>query len=133
VLDFMDNRMDKSTGTLRVRGVFENPAPGHLLQAGFFTRIRVPARAKYNALLIPDKAIGTDQAQKFVLTVNEQDMVEYRPVKLGPVIEGLRVLRDGVKASDWVIVNGLMAARPGAKVKPERVADGATTNAVSLK
>ncbi len=120
VLDFVENQVDPSTGTLRVRGIFENP--GRVLQPGFFARVRVPATAEYAAMLIPDSAVGTDQDQKFVYAVNAQDTVEYRIVKLGPIVDGLRVVRDGLGSNDWVIVNGLMSARPGAPVKPNRAA-----------
>jgi multidrug efflux system membrane fusion protein len=120
LLDFVDNRVDSSTGTLRVRGVFPNPGPDRALQAGFFARVRVPGSAKYSALLIPDEAVGTDQAQKFVLVVNAQDTLEYKIVKLGPLSDGLRVVREGIQPDDWVVVNGLMTARPGAKVNPTR-------------
>jgi RND family efflux transporter MFP subunit len=125
VLDFVDNRVDPSTGTLRLRGVFSNPGPDRILQPGFFARVRVPGTGKYHGLLIPDRAIGTDQGQKFVYVVNDQDTVESRPVKLGPVIDGLRVVREGVQPNDWVVVNGLMTVRPGAKVKPTRAEAGA--------
>lgn len=114
VLDFVDNQVDPTTGTLRVRGVFPNP--DHILQPGFFARIRVPGSAKYPALLIPDEAVGTDQGQKFVFTVNDQNAVEYKIVNLGPLIDGLRVVRDGIAPNDSVIVNGLMSVRPGIKV-----------------
>jgi multidrug efflux system membrane fusion protein len=131
VLDFVDNRIDPSTGTLRVRGLFSNPAPDRILQPGFFARIRVPGTAKYSAVLIPDLAVGSDQSQKFVYVVNDQDIVEYRTVKLGPMIDGLRVVREGIQPKEWVIVNGLMSVRQGAKVTPSRapVATPATTAA----
>lgn len=124
-LDFLDNRVDPATGTLRVRGIIPNPGPDRILQPGYFARVRVPGSAKYQTLLIPDEAVGTDQGQKYALTVNDQNTVEYKSVKLGPVIDGLRVVREGLKPEDWVIVNGLMSARPGAKVNPTRAAVGA--------
>jgi len=128
VLDFVDNRVDPATGTLRVRGIFPNPAPDRVLQPGYFARVRVPGSAKYQSLLIPDLAVGTDQGQKFVYVINE-DTVEYRTVKLGPLIDGLRVVREGIHSNDWVIVNGLMSIRPGAKAKATRTA--LSTNAPS--
>jgi multidrug efflux system membrane fusion protein len=118
VLDFVDNQVDASTGTLSVRGVFANP--DRVLQPGFFARIRVPGSAKYSALLIPDLAVGTDQGQKFVYVVDDQNMVGYKTVQLGPLVDGLRVVREGVGSNDWIIVNGLMSVRPGAKVNPTR-------------
>ncbi len=119
VLDFTDNQVDPATGTLRVRGIFPNPGPDRVLQPGFFARIRVPGSAKYQALLIPDQSVGVDQGQKFVYAVNTtngQNIVEYRKVKLGPVFDGLRVVREGLQTSDSIIVTGLMSARPGAPV-----------------
>jgi RND family efflux transporter MFP subunit len=132
-VDFVDNRIDPATGTLRVRGLFPNPAPDRVLQPGFFARVRVPGSAKYKALLIPEQAVGTDQGQKFVYVVNDQDMVESRKVALGPSFDGLRVVRDGIQPQDWVLVNGLMAARPGAKVKPTREPAGAGTAPVTAQ
>jgi RND family efflux transporter MFP subunit len=120
VLDFVDNRVDATTGTLRVRGVFANPGPDRILQAGFFARVRVPGSGKYQALLIPDQAVGTDQGQKFVFVVNDQDAVEYRTVRLGPFIDGLRVVREGIQSNDWVVVNGLLSIHTGSKVNPKR-------------
>ncbi|MDB6022638.1 MAG: mexE [Pedosphaera sp.] len=129
VLDFVDNHVDPATGTLRVRGIFPNPGPDRVLQPGYFARVRVPGSAKYQALLVPDLAIGTDQGQKFVCVVNSTNAVEYRTVKLGPIFDGLRVVREGLKAEDWVVVNGLMSARPGAIVNPTR----ATASAASTQ
>ncbi len=120
VLDFVDNRVDATTGTLRVRGVFANPGPDRILQAGFFARVRVPGSGKSPALLIPDPAVGTDQGQKFVFVVNDQDEVEYRTVRLGPFIDGLRVVREGIQSNDWVVVNGLLSIHTGSKVNPKR-------------
>ena len=126
VLDFMDNRLDATTGTLRARGIFPNPGPSRVLQAGFFTRTRVPGSEKYQALLVPDEAVGTDQGQKFVYVVNDQDTVEYRPVKPGPIMDGLRVIRQGIQVKDWVLVNGLMSVAHGGKVKANRIAASAS-------
>ncbi len=118
VIDFVDNRVDPTTGTIRARGVFTNA--DHSLTPGFFARLRVTGSGKYQALLIPDQAVGTEQGQKIVYVINDQDTVEYRKVKLGPIVDGLRVVREGVQAKDWVVVNGLMSVRPGAKVNPTR-------------
>jgi multidrug efflux system membrane fusion protein len=119
LLDFVDNRLDPATGTLHVRGVFPNT--DRVLQPGFFVRARVPGSSKYPALLIPDQAVGTDQSQKFVFTVDGNNTVQYAPVTLGPQVDGLRVIRAGLHSNDWVVVNGLMTIRPGAKVNPSRV------------
>ena len=118
VLDFVDNQVDTATGTMRVRGVFANP--DHTLQPGFFARVRVPGSTPYQALLIPDAAIGSDQDQKFVLVVDAQNKAQYVPVKLGPLFDGERVIRQGLHTNDWIVVNGLMTARPGAEVAPTR-------------
>jgi multidrug efflux system membrane fusion protein len=126
VLDFVDNQVDTATGTLRVRGVFSNP--DRVLQPGFFARVRVPGSAPYPALLIPDLAIGSDQDQKFVFVVDGQNTVQFVPVKLGPLMEGLRVVREGLHSNDWVVVNGLMSVRPGAKVAPKHSGDTAAAS-----
>lgn len=125
VLDFVDNRIDPATGTMRVRGIFPNPAPDRELQPGYFARVRVPGSGKYQALVVPDLAVGTDQGQKFVYVINS-DTVEYRTVKLGPLVDGLRVIRDGIHSNDWVIVNGLMSIRPGAKANATRAVQAST-------
>lgn len=120
MLDFLDNAVDSATGTLRVRGSFPNPGPDRVLQPGYFARVRVPGSAKYSALLIPDQAIGTDLGQKFVYVIDQKDTVEYRALKLGPIMDGLRVVREGLGSNDWVVVNGLMSIRPGVKVSATR-------------
>lgn len=117
-VDFTDNRLDNATGTLRVRAVVEN-AKG-LFSAGLFARVRVAGSGSYAALLLPDAAFGTDQANKFVLVVSEDGSVQRRVVLPGPLVQGLRVVRSGVKADDWVVIKGLQRARPGQKVTPTR-------------
>ncbi|MGH8060183.1 MAG: efflux RND transporter periplasmic adaptor subunit, partial [Candidatus Entotheonellia bacterium] len=117
-IDFVDNRLDPNTGTMTGRAVFPNPEP--ILTPGLFARVRIPGSGKYQALLIPDEAVGSDQTQKFVFVVNDERLVEYRMVQLGPVIDGLRVIRDGLGPEDWLIVNGVQRVRTGAKVDPQR-------------
>lgn len=102
------------------RAIFPNPDLA--LVPGLFARIRLPASSRHEALLIPDEAIGTDQTQRFAFVVNDQNTVEYRKVELGPNIDGLRVIRDGLKPEDWVIVKGVQRVRTGAKVDPRRQA-----------
>jgi RND family efflux transporter MFP subunit len=119
-IDFVDNRLDPNTGTMTGRAVFPNPDP--ILTPGLFARVRIPGSGRYQALLIPDEAVGSDQSQKFVFAVNDEHLVEYRTVQLGPMIDGLRVIRDGLGPEDWVIVNGVQRVRAGAKVDPQRQA-----------
>jgi multidrug efflux system membrane fusion protein len=119
-LDFIDNRLDPNTGTMIGRAVFPNP--NQRLIPGLFARIRLPGSSQYEALLLPDEAIGTDQTQRFAFVVDDQHTVEYRRVVLGPMIDGLRVIRDGLNTADWVIVNGMQRVRAGAKVDPQRQA-----------
>jgi multidrug efflux system membrane fusion protein len=116
-MDFVDNRVDPNTGTLRARGVFPNP--DHSLSPGFFARLRIPGSGKYPALLIPDRALGSDQAQKFVYVVNAEKKVEFRPVEIGPLIDGLRIVKEGLKPGELVIVEGLLRVRPGVVVDPK--------------
>ena len=117
-VDFLDNRLDAGTATLRARAVLANPA--ELFQPGLFARVRVIGTAPYTAVLLSDEAIGTDQTNKFVFVVGEDGTVARRNVKLGPLYEGMRVVREGVGSEDWVIVRGLQRARPGGKVTPKR-------------
>ncbi len=124
-LDFLDNRIDQGTGTLRARAVLPNKAG--LFSPGLFGRVRVTGSPSYAALLVPDEAIGTDQTNKYVFVVGDDGIVARRNVTLGPLVEGLRVVREGVGADDWVITKGLQRARPGLKVDPKRAALAAST------
>lgn len=119
-LDFLENRIDPNTGTMTGRAILPNP--NLRLIPGLFARIRLPGSSQYEALLIPDETIGTDQSQRFAFVVNDENTVEYRKVDLGPMIDGLRVIRVGVKPEDWVIVNGVQRVRAGAKVDPRKQA-----------
>jgi RND family efflux transporter MFP subunit len=116
VVDFVDNRIDPGTGTIRGRGVFANP--DGFLQPGMFARVRIPGSGRYTALLIPDVAIGADQNRRFVMVANADNVVEMRPVRLGTLFGDLRSIESGIKAGDRVIVNGLQRARRGTKVNP---------------
>jgi multidrug efflux pump subunit AcrA (membrane-fusion protein) len=115
-VDFVDNRIDPMTGTIRGRGVLANP--GGYLVPGFFARVRIPGSGLYQATLVPDSAILTDQNQRVLYVVGANDSVEVRPVKLGALFGELRSIESGIDASVRVIVNGLMQARPGDKVNP---------------
>ena len=117
-MDFIDNVIDRSTGTIRGRAQFANP--NGLFTPGMFARIRVPASPPHEALLVPDAAIGTEQARKFVLVVGAENTVMPKYVTLGQTTpDGLRVINQGLAADDTVIVDGLMRARPGQKVTPQ--------------
>lgn len=119
VIDFSDNRVDASTGTVQVRGTFDNSK--RFFKPGLFARVRVPISDSYKALLVSELALGTDQGQKYVLVVNDQNIVERRFVKPGPLQDdGLRVISDGLKPAEWIVVNGLQRARPGKPVTPQR-------------
>ena len=121
-MDFIDNRLDVSTGTLRSRAVIPNKDLSIL--PGQFGRVRLIGSSPYEALLLPDTAIATDQSRKIVFVVKDDNTVEAKPVTLGPLDEGLRVIREGLKAEDKVIVNGIQRARLGAKVTPQTAPAG---------
>ena len=115
-VDFVDNRLDQNTGTITVRAVLPNP--DLFLAPGLFARLRLPAGGKYKALMLPPEALGSDLSQQFVFVVDAQNLVQYRQVTPGPLIDGWRVIRDGLQPEDWVIVNGVQRARAGAQVDP---------------
>lgn len=116
VVDFVDNRIDPNTGTIRGRGVYPNT--DGFLQPGMFARVRIPGSGRYTTLLIPDEAIGADQNRRFVLVLNAEDIVEMHAVKLGALFGELRAIESGIKPGDRVIVKGMQRARPGTKVNP---------------
>ncbi len=118
-LDYISPREDAATGTLTLRGVFTNQ--DELLSPGFFARMRVRGSAPYPAILIPDRAIGTDQAQRFVWVVNQENQVEYRKVALGAHIGQSRVITEGLKPEEWTVIEGIQKLKPGIKVNPERI------------
>jgi len=121
-LVFLDNELDPNTGTIHARGLFSNK--DRRFTPGLFARVKLIGSGQYDALLINDSAIGTDQSVKYVLKVGAENKIEYTPVKLGPVIDGLRVVREGLKAGDVIVVKGLQMVRPGMPVTPELVAMG---------
>jgi RND family efflux transporter MFP subunit len=116
-MDFVDNAVDRSSGTIRARAVFPN-ADGKFTP-GMFARVRMAAAPPKDELLVPDAAIGAEQVRKFVLVVDAENVARPKYVTLGPVVDGLRVVTQGLTPDDNVIVNGLMRARPGAKVTPQ--------------
>jgi RND family efflux transporter MFP subunit len=119
-LDFIDSDVDQSTGTLQVRGSIANQDYAFL--PGMFVRVRVPVGTIQDALLVPDRALGIDQRGHYLLLVGQNDQVEQRPVVIGELLDGMRVISQGLGADDWVVVGGLQRAIPGNKVAPKKVA-----------
>jgi multidrug efflux system membrane fusion protein len=126
VIESFDNRLDAQTGSMVLRAEFANPDARAV--PGLFARIRLPASAKAPTLLVEETAIGTDQAQKYVLTLTSTNTTAYRPVVLGPLIDGKRVIREGLEAGEKIIVNGLARVRPGMPVTPLEQDVAATNN-----
>jgi len=121
-MTFVNNEIDAATGTVRARGLLDNHA--REFTPGMFARGKLPGSRRYDAVLINDSAVGTDQSVKYVLRVTQDNTIEYRPVTLGPLVDGLRVVRAGLAPRDTIVVNGLQRVRPGAVIAPQRVAMG---------
>jgi RND family efflux transporter MFP subunit len=121
-LVFMDNSLDSQTGTIYARALLTN-ADGRFVP-GLFARVKLIGNDHYSAVLINDSAIGTDQTMRYVLLLGPENKVEYRPVELGPLVDGLRVVRSGLKPGDTIVVNGLMRVQPGMQVNPQLTAMG---------
>jgi multidrug efflux system membrane fusion protein len=117
-IESFNNRLDADTGSILLRAVFPNP-DGRVVP-GLFARVRVPLSQKHPALLVAEEAIGTDQAQKFLLTLTASNTVAYQAVELGPTIEGKRVVRSGLTGTEEIVVNGLQRVRPGMPVTPHQ-------------
>lgn len=117
-MDFVDNRIDEATGTMEGRAVFPNPSL--LLIPGLFAQVQLLGEGPYEALVISDEAIGTDQGQRFVYVLNPDNTVRRQVVQTGQLVDGKRVIRNGLTADDEVVVNGLMRVRPGSQVTPMR-------------
>jgi membrane fusion protein, multidrug efflux system len=115
-LDFLDNQINAETGTIRGRAIFRNQ--NLALTPGAFVRLRLPAGASYRAVLIQDRAVGTDLDKRYVYAVAADGTIEYRAVQLGPIVDGLRVVRSGLKDGDVIVINGLQRVRPGAHIDP---------------
>jgi RND family efflux transporter MFP subunit len=126
-MDFVDNAIDRSSSTIRARAVFANP--DGKLTPGMFARVRIAAAPAKRELLVPDAAIGTEQVRKFVLVVDVENVARPKYVTLGPVVDGLRVVTQGLTPDDNVIINGLMRARPGAKVTPQQSSTASASTA----
>lgn len=117
-LDYVSPEIDSQTGTILVRGIFSNP--DRTLLPGFFVRIQIPSgRTDENALLVPDRAISQNQAGRYLLVINKDDVVEQRTVKVGQQIGQLRIIDSGLKPDDRVVVSGIQRAIPGKKVAPQ--------------
>lgn len=116
IIDYVAPNMDASTGTLQVRAAFENT--DGILLAGLFVRVRVPVSDPAKALMVNERALGSDQGQRYLLVVNDQNIVEYRPVKVGLLDKNLRVIEQGISPTDRIIVTGIQRVRPGLTVKP---------------
>jgi multidrug efflux system membrane fusion protein len=116
-IESFDNKLDPNTGSILLRAVFPNSKRD--IVPGLFARIRIPGSQEHPALLIDERAIGTDQAQKFVLTLTSSNTVDYRPIKLGPLVNDKRIVRQGLEPGEQVVVNGLQRARPGMPVTPQ--------------
>ena len=121
-LEFVDNRLDAATGSVRMRATFDNT--DNALVPGLFARVQLggTSATQSKAILISDRAVGTDQNRKFVYIVKPDNTAEYRAVTLGPTVEGLRVVRDGIKPGEKIVVNGLQRVRPGAPITAQVVA-----------
>jgi RND family efflux transporter MFP subunit len=123
-VNFSDNKVDPNTGTLRVRGVIDNPIiPNRnfrTLSPGLFMRVRLPIGTPHQAILVPEQAVGTDQGRRFVYVVNDKNEAVYRPLKkVGALTDGMRVVEEGIAANDRIIVRGLQRVKPGKKVEPK--------------
>lgn len=130
-LEFVDNQLDSRTGSVRMRATFDNKDRG--MAPGLFARVQIGGGSPKNALLITDRAVGTDQSRKFVFVVDKDGKAEYRAVTLGPVIDGLRVVRSGLKPGEKIVVNGLQRVRPGAPITAQTVPMVASTGAPAAK
>jgi RND family efflux transporter MFP subunit len=119
-IDFVDNELSTTTGSIRSRGIFDNP--DSRMSPGFFARVRIPGTGTYQAMLVRDAAIGSDQGRPFVYVVGADKIARHQPVALGPLEDGLRIVREGLKAGDRVVINGLMSVRHGAAVNAEETA-----------
>jgi RND family efflux transporter MFP subunit len=121
-MNFVDNQLNPQTGTIRARAVLENKEGR--FTPGLFARVQLLGSNEYDAILIDDRAVNTDQSQKYVLVLTPDNKVEYRKVTLGRVVDGLRIVREGLKPGDTIVVNGAQRVHPGVTVTPERVAMG---------
>jgi RND family efflux transporter MFP subunit len=132
IYDFAESSVDPGTGTIQLRGVFSNPGPAPILVPGLFARLRLPVDKKADALLVTERAIGADQGGTFLMTVGSDNMVAKKPIRMGQLVDGLRVIEEGLEPGERVIVKGLQRVRPGAKVDPQQI-DMKTLTASAIK
>jgi multidrug efflux system membrane fusion protein len=118
-LEFVDNQLDTRTGSVRMRAVFANE--DSTMAPGLFARVQIGGGDERKEMLISDRAVGTDQSHKFVFVVDPQGKAEYREVKLGPVVDGLRVVREGLKPGEKIVVDGLQRVKPGTPITAQDV------------
>jgi len=130
-IDFVDNEISATTGSIKARGIFANS--DRLMSPGFFARIRIPGSGDYEAMLVRDTAIGSDQGRPFVYVVGADGKAIQRNVLTGPLEDGLRIVREGLKPEDRVVINGLMAIRPGAPVNAEETEMKPVTTAAAAR
>jgi RND family efflux transporter MFP subunit len=116
-MDFVDNRLDAASGTIRARAVFDNK--DLFLTPGLFGRVTLTGSDPYRGVLVPDEAVGNDQDRRVVFVVAQDNSVTMRPVRTGPRIDGYRVIRSGLKGDETIVVNGVVRIRPGVKVTPQ--------------
>jgi len=124
-MDFVDNQIDKGTGTMVGRAIVPNP--DLILTPGLFARLQLPGSGRYQAILLPDAAILFDQAVSYVWVVDQKNRVNYRPIVLGRIFEGQRIVNSGLGPADRVIVAGVQGVRPGMEVRPEEIPVGGGT------
>jgi RND family efflux transporter MFP subunit len=137
VINFSENKVDPSTGTLRVRASIDNPKPGptkpRVLSPGLFIRVRLPVGNPRKSILVPEQAVGTDQGRKFIYVVGDDNKVVYRPVTVGKLQSGKRVIEGNLTANERVVVSGLQRVRPGGIVKPNLVEERAKAAPATTK
>ena len=128
--DFAESSVDPDTGTIQLRGIFDNPGRPPVLLPGLFARVRLPLDTRPDMPLVSEQAIGNDQGGTYLLVVNSENVVERRSVKTGQRIDGLIVIEEGLQKDDLVIVNGVQRARPGGKVDPQKTDMASLTTSV---
>jgi len=130
-VDFLDNQLDPRTGTIRTRAVFSNKE--RLFTPGLFARLRLAGSGRYSATLVLDRAIGTDQDKKFVMVVKPDSTVDYRPIRIGRLLDEFRVVLSGLEPGERIVINGLQRVRPGMKTTPTLVAMRADAGIVTAR